>query len=229
VSGEPLYLPMHGSVEIANPARLSTREITENPKLRSPAFRVEEIFLPKSVLDKAEDACFQAILRNRDPARLDVYLDAEGLRDAWFVVRKQAIESDGSIWRTTEHNFECKRYHVHTACMKETENKRYNLEVFTRAISKANGRETDALPSAGQAKDPSMSIFRFDNARIIPIPECGIGLMPRAVYDRLAYDPSRIIGREPRWPAEEPPPTPPAYRRESQASPLYAGGIEGGS
>lgn len=154
----------------------------DTSKIRPTAFTAKEIFLPRSLLAKAKDKELRGILRDRDVDRLEAFLEANGLKDAWFLVRYRGVAADGSTWRGRDSNFECKRYQVHSASMKEIENGFRNLQVLSRTLTRAAGEEPESIMAEGQGKDPTMTILRFDEAKIIPIPDGATGL--RQIHQR---------------------------------------------
>lgn len=153
-----------------------THGFADTTKLRPTAFTAEEIFLPRALIAKAEDKDLRGILRDQDVDRLDAFLEANGLKDAWFLVRYRGLTADGSTWRGRDSNFECKRYQVHSASMKEAENRFRNLQVLSRALTRTAGEEPETIMADGQAKDPTVTIFHFNEARIVPIPDGATGL-----------------------------------------------------
>jgi hypothetical protein len=148
----------------------------DTSKLRPAAFTAEEIFVPSALLAKAEDKTLRDILRDRDVDRLDAFLEADGLKDAWYLVRYRGVASDGSTWKGRDSNFECKRYQVHSASMEEVENGFRNLQVLSRMLTRTVGEEPETIMVEGQGQDPTMTILRFDEAKIIPIPDAATGL-----------------------------------------------------
>jgi len=152
------------------------QRFADTSKIRPDAFTAEEIFLPRSLLAKAEDEDLRGILRDPDVGRLDAYLEANELKNAWFLVRYRGVAADGSTWRGRASNFECKRYQVHSALMEETENGFRNLQVLSRTLARTAGEEPETIMTEGQGKDPTMTILQFDEAKIIPIPDAAIGL-----------------------------------------------------
>lgn len=146
------------------------------PRTISPAaYSVEELYMPRSLLGLAKDETLQDILQQRDSTRLDAYLEAHGLQDAWFLVRYHPVNADGSTWLARSDDFDCKRYQVHSSRINLPENRRMDLEVFARAMARGAGRQADTLVTDPNTDTAPLFVAHFDEARIIPIPDSATG------------------------------------------------------